>query len=115
MMETFKAKYAPLDDDESVSSTGEIDANIRQLLHRQWPPQPQWAMRLFALLPWVSTLAFASLSLILYFRQFRTTSSLGTYEAGFRTDLSKFIFIQSNIFILPFYQRCISRSLYIDS
>ena len=80
-----QAKYAALENDDSVVSSEIRDVNIDA--HRR---QSRRIIRLFTLLPWLLTLVFAFLTLSLYLRQHRS-NPLGTYEAGFYTDLSMFI------------------------
>jgi hypothetical protein len=91
---TSNAPYLRLDSDsEKDEISGYLSPSVSNEINcYRYEKSPKFVLfrRLTTILPWLLSFFFASLSSFLAFRRSASTSSLGSYEQGFETDISKF-------------------------
>ena len=68
-----------------LEGTVSSDDSVPRLVAAKWRP----SQRLLAVTPWFLAVFFAAVSLLLLVERASGVSSLGSYENGFETDISK--------------------------
>jgi len=84
-----RGEYSPVDSDAGKGETDTFLSSDRESCEGvSFPVRRRSRLRrLIPVVPWLLSFAFAAISLFLFLKLLRVSSSLGSYETGYRTDM----------------------------